>query len=116
MRWTAALNWYRAIPLSDPRGAGRKVTVPTMFIWSDGDIALREKGARSTGDYVVGEYRFEVLKGVSHWILDEQPDRTAGLLLDWFAAHPARHPRTVSCQAAWMLAPGWRWGPGFVSS
>jgi pimeloyl-ACP methyl ester carboxylesterase len=71
------------------RDAGKKVTVPTMFIWSDGDIALREKGARLTGDYVLGEYRFEVLKGVSHWILDEQPDRTADLLLDWFAAHPA---------------------------
>jgi pimeloyl-ACP methyl ester carboxylesterase len=86
---TAALNWYRAFPLSDARDAGRKVTVPTMFIWSDGDIALREKGARATGDYVVGEYRFEVLNGVSHWILDEQPDKTADLLLDWFAAHPA---------------------------
>ena len=31
----------------------------------------------------------EVLKGVSHWILDEQPDTTAALLLDWFAGHPA---------------------------
>ena len=25
----------------------------------------------------------------SHWMLDEQPDTTADLLLDWFAAHPA---------------------------
>ena len=40
-----------------------------------------------TGDYVVGEYRFELLEG-SHWILDEQPDKMADLLLDWFAAHP----------------------------
>jgi pimeloyl-ACP methyl ester carboxylesterase len=86
---TAALNWYRAIPLSDGRDASRKVSVPTMFIWSDGDIALREKGARLTGDYVLGDYRFEVLQGVSHWILDEQPETTADLLLDWFAAHPA---------------------------
>jgi pimeloyl-ACP methyl ester carboxylesterase len=86
---TAALNWYRAIPLSDPREAGKKVTVPTMFIWSDGDIALLEKGARACGDYVLGDYRFEVLEGVSHWILDEQPDTVADLLLDWFAAHPA---------------------------
>jgi pimeloyl-ACP methyl ester carboxylesterase len=86
---TAALNWYRAVPLSDARDAGRKVNVPTLFIWSDGDIALREKGARLTGDYVLGEYRFEVLKGVSHWILDEQPEKTADLLLDWFAAHRA---------------------------
>ncbi len=86
---TAALNWYRAIPLSDLRDASKKVPVPTMFIWSDGDIALREKGARATGDYVLGEYRFELLEGVSHWILDEQPDRMADLLVDWFAAHPA---------------------------
>jgi pimeloyl-ACP methyl ester carboxylesterase len=86
---TAALNWYRAIPLSDPRETGKKVTVPTMFIWSDGDIALLEKGARACGNYVLGDYRFEVLEGVSHWILDEQPDTVADLLLDWFAAHPA---------------------------
>jgi pimeloyl-ACP methyl ester carboxylesterase len=86
---TAALNWYRAVPLSDGRETGKKVTVPTMHVWSDGDIALREKGARLTGDYVLGDYRFEVLEGVSHWILDEQPDRMADLLLDWFAAHPA---------------------------
>jgi pimeloyl-ACP methyl ester carboxylesterase len=86
---TAGLNWYRAMPLSDGRDVGKKVKVPTMFIWSDGDIALREKGARGTGDYVVGEYRFELLEGVSHWILDEAPEKTADLLLDWFAAHPA---------------------------
>jgi len=86
---TAALNWYRAIPLSDMGDASKKVTVPAMFIWSDGDIALLEKGARLTGDYVLADYRFEVLKGVSHWILDEQPDTVADLLLDWFAAHPA---------------------------
>ena len=86
---TAALNWYRAFPLSDVRDAREKVTVPTMFVWSDGDIALREKGARATGDYVVGEYRFELLEGVSHWILDEQPDRMTDLLVDWFATHPA---------------------------
>ena len=51
-------------------------------------VALLDKGAQICGDYILGEYRFEVLKGVSHWILDEQPDRVAELL-DWFAAHPA---------------------------
>jgi pimeloyl-ACP methyl ester carboxylesterase len=84
---TAALNWYRAVPLSDIRDADRKVNVPTLYIWSDGDIALLEKGARATEDYVLGSYRFEVLEG-SHWILDEHPGRVADLLLDWFAAHP----------------------------
>jgi pimeloyl-ACP methyl ester carboxylesterase len=41
---TAALNWYRAIPLSGLRGIGEKITVPTMYVWSDGDTALLEKG------------------------------------------------------------------------
>jgi pimeloyl-ACP methyl ester carboxylesterase len=86
---TAALNWYRAIPLSAARDGHSKVSVPTMHVWSDGDTALLEKGARTCGDYVVGEYRFEVLTGVSHWILDEQPDVMTDLLLEWFAAHQA---------------------------
>jgi pimeloyl-ACP methyl ester carboxylesterase len=84
---TAALNWYRAIPLSDIRRVGAKITVPTMYVWSDGDKALLGKGARDCGRYVSGEYRFETLHGVSHWMIDEQPDAVADLLLDWFAAH-----------------------------
>ena len=84
---TAMLNWYRAIPLSDVRGVRHKITVPTMYVWSDGDTALLEKGARDCGRYVSGEYRFEILHG-THWLLDEQPDAVADLLLDWLAAHP----------------------------
>jgi len=84
---TAALNWYRAIPLSDMRTTGGKVRVPTLYVWSDEDSALVEKPARNTARYVTGEYRFETLRG-SHWVLDEQPDAVADLLLEWFAAHP----------------------------
>lgn len=83
---TAALNWYRAIFLGNP-GAVGKITVPTMYVWSDGDIALAEKPARDTANYVTGDYRFEVLHG-SHWIPDQQADKAADLLLEWFEAHP----------------------------
>ncbi|MGC2654879.1 MAG: alpha/beta fold hydrolase [Mycobacterium sp.] len=85
---TAALNWYRAMPLSDLRDTGSKVSVPTLYVWSDWDTALVGKAAQNTGRYVSGEYRFETLRGVSHWIPDEQPDVLADLLLEWFAAHP----------------------------
>lgn len=85
---TAALNWYRA-PLTDLRNAGRKISVPTLYVWSDQDTALAGKAAQNTGRYVSGEYRFETLHGVSHWIPDEQPDVLADLLLEWFAAHPS---------------------------
>ncbi|KUI32676.1 alpha/beta fold hydrolase [Mycobacterium sp. GA-2829] len=84
---TAALNWYRAMPLSGLPGIGTKTAVPTMYVWSDGDAALMEKGARLTERYVGAEYRFEILSG-SHWMLDEQPDTVADLLLDWLANHP----------------------------
>jgi pimeloyl-ACP methyl ester carboxylesterase len=85
---TAALNWYRALPLTDLRQSAGKIAVPTMYVWSDKDIALAEKPARNTVRYVTGDYRFEVLRGVSHWIPDECPDAAADLLLEWFAAHP----------------------------
>jgi hypothetical protein len=28
------------------------------------------------------------MSGASHWIPEERSDELAGLLLDWFAAHP----------------------------
>jgi pimeloyl-ACP methyl ester carboxylesterase len=84
---TAAINWYRAIPLSKPGSITQKVSVPTLYVWSDRDIALMPKSAHNTARYVDGEYRFEIMRGVSHWIPDEQPDQLADLLLEWFAAH-----------------------------
>lgn len=86
---TAAINWYRAIPLSDRRASTQKVSVPTMYVWSDRDTALLPRAAHDTARYVNGEYRFEILSGVSHWIPDEQPDTLADLLLAWFADHRA---------------------------
>jgi pimeloyl-ACP methyl ester carboxylesterase len=85
---TAALNWYRGMPFSSPREIATKVTVPTLYVWSDDDIALKEKCARICGDYVVADYRFEILEGASHWLLDEQPETVADLVLHWLRAHP----------------------------
>jgi pimeloyl-ACP methyl ester carboxylesterase len=82
---TSAINWYRALPLSDLRAANQKVSVPTLYVWSDQDVALLPKAAHDTARYVSGEYRFEILPDVSHWI----PDKLADLLLGWFAAHSA---------------------------
>ncbi|WP_166904716.1 alpha/beta fold hydrolase [Mycobacterium sp. DL440] len=86
---TAALNWYRAMPLSrSGPGAAGKITVPTLYVWSDRDIAITAKPARDTAKYVSGPYRFETLRGASHWLPEEKPADIAGMLLQWFAAHP----------------------------
>lgn len=78
---TGALNWYRA--LREPRdlSVGR-VDVPTLYVWSDRDAALGRRAAEATGRWVRGPYRFEVLRGVSHWIPEERPDELGGLVLE----------------------------------
>ncbi len=78
---SAALNWYRALDLSVLRGVG-SVVVPTLYVWSTGDVALSREGAEATAGHVVGPYRFEVLTGVSHWIPEEVPDTLTRLLLE----------------------------------
>jgi pimeloyl-ACP methyl ester carboxylesterase len=86
---TAALNWYRAMPFSGGRLVAHKITVPTMYVWSDNDTALLDKAAKASAGYVSADYRFETLGGVSHWIPEECADTLAELLLDWFRLHPA---------------------------
>lgn len=78
---TGGLNWYRALPLSDPRDVRRKVTVPTTLVWSDGDVALHRWGAEHTVEWVDAPYRFVELDGVSHWIPTEAPDALADAIL-----------------------------------
>jgi pimeloyl-ACP methyl ester carboxylesterase len=87
---TAALNWYRAIPLTDPRRRVPKTTVPTMFVWSDRDSAVLRSAAELCGRYVTGPYRFEVLPGVSHWLPEAAAQTVAHLLLEQFATYPIR--------------------------
>ena len=77
---TPALNWYRAIPLSDPRALG-SITVPTTYVWSDGDMAVGRAAAEGCAAFVEADYRFVELTGVSHWIPDQAPDVLADAIL-----------------------------------
>jgi pimeloyl-ACP methyl ester carboxylesterase len=83
---TAFLNWYRAGDPADPNGA--PVRVPTLYVWSTGDPALGREAAEWTRDYVLGEYHFEVLEGIDHWIPEHAPERLTALLLEQLRAHP----------------------------
>ncbi len=78
---TAALNWHRAMPLLNPRRAGEPVRRPTLFVWSDGDVFVDRAGVERTERYVRAPYRFETLRGVSHWIPEEAPRELAAVLV-----------------------------------
>jgi pimeloyl-ACP methyl ester carboxylesterase len=77
---TGALNWYRAFNLLDPVKIG-SVRVPTTFVWSDEDVAVGRTAAENCADEVTGDYRFAVLKGVGHFIVDEAPDALTAEIL-----------------------------------
>ena len=81
-----ALNWYTAQSFERAQATPR-ITVPTMHSWSDDDWALGEYGALATKRYVTGPYELVTLAGVSHWIPEHAPERTAELIL--------RHTATV---------------------
>lgn len=83
---TAALNYYRAIPLA-PRPEMEPVTTPTLYVWSTEDVALGPEAAEATAEHVRGPYRFEVLEGVSHWIPEAAPDQLNRLLLEHLSTH-----------------------------
>ncbi|MGZ8743802.1 MAG: alpha/beta fold hydrolase [Nocardioides sp.] len=76
-----ALGWYRAAPLVDPASTGGRVSVPTTFVWSDGDVAVARAGAERTERYVDGPYELVVLEGVTHWIPTQAPRQLAEAVL-----------------------------------
>lgn len=81
----AALNWYRAnVSRETGLGAGAigPIGVPTLFVWSDEDIAICREGAERTADYMTGPYRFEVLEGVNHWVTENAGGEVSRLLLE----------------------------------
>ena len=86
---TAGLNWYRAN--SDPRHelgprqAFPAVSVPTLGLWSNGDIYMTEEPLLQSAEHVTGPWRYERIDGAGHWLQVDAPERVNALLLDFLA-------------------------------
>ncbi len=83
---TAALNWFRAMDNAVLRDLDA-VTVPTLYVWSSEDRAFSREAAQRTAHLVSGDYSFEVLDGVSHWIPETASEQLSSLVLAHLAAH-----------------------------
>lgn len=77
------LNWYRALPFGVGDQPGL-IEVPSLYIWGDRDPFISRAAAQLCSRYVTAPYRFEELPGASHWLLQEQTDKVAGLLAGHF--------------------------------
>lgn len=75
---TAALSWYRAM---EPSADFARTRVPTTYVWSTGDMALRRRGAELCERFVDADYRLVVLEGVSHWLPDQAPGAVVDAVL-----------------------------------
>ena len=85
---TAMLNWHRAIRCRTCAASDTKSPFPRCMCGATVTPLCLRRGHETAGATSAGTYRFEILHG-THWILNEQPDAVAGLLLEWLAAHPA---------------------------
>jgi pimeloyl-ACP methyl ester carboxylesterase len=84
-RLTAALNWYRANLWDGFRSRVPPSAVPTLGIYSTGDVALAEDQMRRSADYVTALWRYARLDGVGHWLQAEAADEVNRHLVAWFA-------------------------------
>ncbi|MEU6487520.1 alpha/beta hydrolase [Streptomyces sp. NPDC046887] len=88
---TAALGIYRAgLPpevMFGPVPDGPRLRGPVLGVWSDGDPFLTERSMTGTEEFVDGDFRYERVEGVGHWLPLEAPERVNELLLAFFREH-----------------------------
>jgi len=74
---TGAINWYRANYglFSEGHDIG-KISVPSLFIWGNQDIAIMRSGAEWTQEYISGYYKFLELDS-GHWLVQESYDQVS---------------------------------------
>jgi len=75
--FTGALNWYRNMDRNwelTERLAGRKVTVPALFIAGDRDPVLRMTPPEVMDGWLADHRGTVMLEGAGHWTQQERPD------------------------------------------
>jgi epoxide hydrolase 4 len=79
------VNWYRAAYRFWPNDTGeRRVSVPTLILVAPGDAFIASDLTRASLRYL-DDGRLVELPSGTHWVLQEEPERIAGLLAAFFA-------------------------------
>jgi pimeloyl-ACP methyl ester carboxylesterase len=80
-RLTAGFNYYRANLRLLRSKTFRRVAVPVVGIWSDGDSFLTEDQMRDSERYCDAGFRFFRIDGANHWLQLTAPEKLNSLLL-----------------------------------
>ncbi len=79
----AALNWYRAGGLDQPRGADAPdpiLKLPVLFVWGTEDPVVGDKALALQRNYFEGPFR-EVPLETGHWLLQTEPQAVTAAVL-----------------------------------
>ncbi len=90
-----AAEHYRWLGRSVLRSDGRRyaasmrtsITAPVLHLHGDLDTCVLPSTAQGAGQYVTGEYVWQVLDGVGHFPHDEAPETVSGELIHWAKTH-----------------------------
>ena len=80
-RLTAGFNYYRSNLRLLRSKTFRRVAVPVVSIWSDGDTFLTENQMRDSERYCDGGFRFFRIDGANHWLQLTASEKLNSLLL-----------------------------------
>ncbi len=83
-RITAALNWYRANFATLGTSKFGYNSVPTLGVYSHGDVALTEKQMIDSEKYMKAEWQYLPVEDSTHWIPLDQPKLLSNEIIKWF--------------------------------
>lgn len=84
--FTAALNWYRGMPLDISLGfKTKKITAPTLHVIGEKDTFVSKAATEATRKWVSGSYYLEWVKEGTHWIPEERPQELARLVHEFIS-------------------------------
>lgn len=86
-RLTAGLNWYRAnLTRAAMRSHLPALRVPTLGLYSTGDVALAEDQMTGSAAYLEAPWRYVRFEGIGHWLQIEAAAEVNRTLIAWFGA------------------------------
>lgn len=88
---TAMINYYRANMSAILNEPVVPITMPTLMVWGEQDVALDIALTRGYGP-LVDDFTLVTLPEASHWVQQDAPEAVNAALRDWLGAKLPRGP------------------------
>ncbi len=80
------INWYRAALRFPPKNRTRKITAPTLVIWSENDWVLPKELTYDSAGWFGEGYQIEYVPHCGHWVQNEESEKVNRFLVGFCRA------------------------------